>query len=132
MSEFDDITIDSWGKAEKKDEKGRGSEPAPDHGSPRQTQKEPASDGQADQESPSVDSASKRSNASDGRQTRKRAPPSPPIKILDEDAIEGKFEPLLRQHTALGNWMFRHKKFDRASASWFIKFYRELKKEGFE
>ncbi|MEX2684752.1 MAG: hypothetical protein Q6373_024480 [Candidatus Sigynarchaeota archaeon] len=54
------------------------------------------------------------------------------VKILDWQVLETRFKACKVRRDAIGNWMFRNKKFDKATAAIFIDLYRELKKEGFE
>jgi len=62
----------------------------------------------------------------------KPKPRSKPRKILDVAVLEQKIHAWKKRRDALGGWMFRHKKFDKSSASLLIELYRELRKEGYE
>lgn len=52
--------------------------------------------------------------------------------ILTVEVLEPLFQDMRKRRDAIGNWMFRHQKFDRSSASLIISLYRKLQSGGYQ
>jgi hypothetical protein len=120
---LDDIDIDSWGKKEKSPP----AKPPSPRESPREHEEQPKAPKRKPRSHPEGD-RDRETSLSRGSDL----PATMPARILDVDALEPFFKAVLSRGDAWIKWMFRHGKFDRATASIVIDIYRKLKKEGFE
>jgi len=132
MSE-DEFDVDSWGKKPGSEQEKDGENPSPER-HPNVTQKTIV-EGSAGGSSPERHPKTPRRPRADRETAVSRGSdlPAPvPVKILDWQGLEPIFRELLPRKDAWVAWMFRHKKFDKATAAVVIDIYRRLKKEGFD